>query len=244
MYLDKFVSVEQRKAKEMLLVDWKPALTFSAILGLGIIIGMRLLGFIPVLGGIIGMVAMAPLYVATKDVFFKYMEGDKAFDVMAVVEAYKNEAVLKRNALVAGRVYLYIWVYSMLLIVPGVIKYYALFMTPFLAAEYKHLEPKKAMELSERMMMGHKMELFRMYIGFTPWFALGSFTWGFGYIVTWPYVEVASMLFYGRVKEEALQKGIVKASELSSVENKGGGEAGRGSDVPVTSALPAEETGE
>lgn len=64
---------------------------------------------------------------------------------------------------IAGTLYLrglYIFLWGLLFIIPGFIRYYDYAMTPFLLHEHPELKFKEALERSKNMMDGHKADLF------------------------------------------------------------------------------------
>ena len=64
--------------------------------------------------------------------------------------------------------------WSILLVIPGIIKSLGYSMTPFLMVENPNLTAKEAIKLSQEKMMGHKWELFCMSLSFIGWSILES----------------------------------------------------------------------
>lgn len=91
---------------------------------------------------------------------------------------------------------LYVFLWSLLLVVPGIIKDLAYAMTPFIMAGNPHLTAKEAMYKSERLMEGHKWELFCLSFSFIGWHLLAAFTVGIGALFLNPYIEAAYAAFY------------------------------------------------
>ncbi len=112
-----------------------------------------------------------------------------------------------------------IFLWSLLLIVPGIVKSFAYMMVPYIAAENTELDRKRVMQMSEDMMRGHKMEAFVLELSFIGWEILGSLTWGLVNIFwTMPYKKATFAEFYSAIKAEAIQKGIVRRDELPGVQ--------------------------
>lgn len=86
--------------------------------------------------------------------------------------------------------------WSLLLVIPGIIKSFAYSMTPFLMAENPELTAKEAIKLSQEKMMGHKGELFCLGLSFLGWSLLATLTGGIGYIFLNPYMNAAYAAFY------------------------------------------------
>lgn len=86
--------------------------------------------------------------------------------------------------------------WSILLVIPGIIKILGYSMTPFLMVENPNLTAKEAIKLSQEKMMGHKWELFCMSLSFIGWSILATLTGGIGYIFLNPYMNAAYAAFY------------------------------------------------
>lgn len=97
-------------------------------------------------------------------------------------------------------VYTFAWM--LLLIVPGVIKAFAYALTPFILAERPELSANEAIELSMKMMDGHKLELFILLFSFIGWYLLSVITLCIGALWVVPYQYTAMAAFYEDVKAE------------------------------------------
>ena len=97
-------------------------------------------------------------------------------------------------------VYTFLW--SLLLIVPGIVKALSYAMVPFLIKDRPELSADETIELSERMMKGHKTDLFFLYLSFIGWAILCLFTFGIGYFFLTPYVRTSVAAFYEDIKNE------------------------------------------
>ena len=74
-------------------------------------------------------------------------------------------------------------------------------MTPFILYDKKEMGTK-AIDLSMKMMKGHKMELFILYLTFIGWGILCIFTLGIGYFWLVPYINASLAGFYEEVKAD------------------------------------------
>lgn len=97
---------------------------------------------------------------------------------------------------------LYTMLWSLLFIIPGIIKGYAYAMTPFILAEHPELTASRAIELSEQMMDGHKAELFILELSFIGWALLAALTLNLGNLLLNPYENAAHAAFYRQLQEE------------------------------------------
>lgn len=109
-----------------------------------------------------------------------------------------------RNVLTLFLMYLFIFLWALLLVIPGIVKSLAYSMTPFIIKDYPELSPNQAINLSVKMMKGRKFDLFWLYLSFIGWFFLCIFTLGLGYLWLAPYVQTSMAAFYQDVKNEYL----------------------------------------
>lgn len=97
---------------------------------------------------------------------------------------------------------LYIVLWSLLLVVPGIIKAISYSQTIYILKDNPELKFNGAIERSMAMMEGHKMEAFLLGISFIGWLLLGVLTLGIGMLWVTPYMSTAYAHFYDYVKED------------------------------------------
>ena len=97
---------------------------------------------------------------------------------------------------------LYVTLWSLLFIIPGIMKSYSYAMTPFILAEYPELTASQAIRLSDDMMDGYKAELFILDISFIGWNLLAAMTLNLGNIALNPYKNAAYTAFYRQLQAE------------------------------------------
>lgn len=94
------------------------------------------------------------------------------------------------------------FLWSLLLIIPGIIKSFAYSMAPFIAEDHPEYTVSQAISQSCRMMDGHKFDLFYLYLSFIGWFLLSILSCGIGFLWLQPYVENAVAAFYNDLKAQ------------------------------------------
>ena len=97
---------------------------------------------------------------------------------------------------------LYVLLWSLLFIIPGVVKEYSYAMTPFILAEHPNMTASQAIRLSEELMDGYKSELFILDLTFIGWDILAAMTWNLGNIALNPYKNAAYAAFYRQIQAE------------------------------------------
>lgn len=121
-----------------------------------------------------------------------------------------------RNLLGMIWMYLFVFLWSLLFVIPGIVKAFSYWMTPYLLADCPNLDPQEALKLSMRMTEGRKGEIFVMYLSFLGWFLLSACTAMILYVLyVGPYIHTSMAGLYLKLKQEALDRGVVRAEELA-----------------------------
>ena len=111
-----------------------------------------------------------------------------------------------RNVWAGFLMILFTYLWMLLLIIPSIIKAFAYSMTPYILKDYPELSANQAINLSVRMMKGHKFDLFYLYLSFIGWGILSVFTLGLGYLWLMPYMYASMAAFYQDVKNDYITK--------------------------------------
>lgn len=100
--------------------------------------------------------------------------------------------------------------------IPGIIKHYSYAMTDYILKDESELCNNAAIERSMAMMEGNKMKLFLLDLSFIGWAILCLFTFGIGFFVLQPYMQVSHAAFYEDLKA---QQGGININVEVTVEN-------------------------
>lgn len=109
---------------------------------------------------------------------------------------------------------LYVFLWTLLLIIPGIIKSYEYAMVPYILAENPGIDSKRAFQLSKEMMNGQKWNYFVLQLSFIGWYLLGLLACCIGMIFVNPYYEATLAEFYGWAREKMLATGVSNNYEL------------------------------
>ena len=114
-------------------------------------------------------------------------------------------------------IYLFLW--TMLLIIPGIVKSYSYRMVPFIVQDYPDLTAKEVINKSREMMDGQKMETFKLDLSFIGWFILALVTLGLvGIFWTNPYFYNTNAALYRRLNgEDAADASAPAVEEVTAV---------------------------
>ena len=101
--------------------------------------------------------------------------------------------------------------WSLLLVVPGIVKHYEYLMVPYIIAENPAMDYKEAFQISKQMMDGEKMEAFIMDLSFLGWYLLSAVTCGLlAIFYVNPYVQASFAEIYTFNKQKAYQEGYIR----------------------------------
>lgn len=91
---------------------------------------------------------------------------------------------------------LYTCLWTLLFVIPGIVKGLSYAMTPFILEEHPEMTASEAIKVSMRLMDGHKMDLFILGLTFIGWQILACLTMGIGFLFLNPYMNAAYAAFY------------------------------------------------
>lgn len=101
--------------------------------------------------------------------------------------------------------------WSLLLVVPGIVKHYEYLMVPYIIAENPAMDYKEAFQISKQMMDGEKMEAFIIDLSFLGWYLLSAVTCGLlAIFYVNPYVQASFAEMYTFNKQKAYQEGYIR----------------------------------
>jgi len=107
------------------------------------------------------------------------------------------------------------FLWSLVFIIPGIVRALAYSLTPYLVAEYPNLEPRRAVELSMAITDGHKAEILVMFLSFLGWLLLSGLTFGILHVAyVGPYMQLSFAGLYESLLADALDRGVVTEADL------------------------------
>lgn len=139
---------------------------------------------------------------------------DQPISVSQALSATFDEGFLRK---MGGMLWmgLKVFLWSLLLIIPGIIKSFSYALTPYILYDCPNVPAMEACLVSEKMMRGHRMELFIAQLSFLGWQLLSALTLGIvGVLFAGPYEELSFAGIYEELKQLALETGAVTQAEL------------------------------
>lgn len=94
---------------------------------------------------------------------------------------------------------IFIFLWSLLLVIPGIIAAFSYAMAPYILFENPGMRPNDALKASKELMRGNKWRLFCLQFSFLGWSLLCALTLGIGNLWLCPYEEAAHASFYRQI---------------------------------------------
>jgi uncharacterized membrane protein len=101
---------------------------------------------------------------------------------------------------------LFTLLWTLLLIVPGIIAAISYSMTFYILADDHSIGANEAIDMSKKMMYGYKWKYFCLCLRFLGWFLLCILTLGVGFLWLFPYIQVSIAKFYDNIKDNQINK--------------------------------------
>ena len=94
---------------------------------------------------------------------------------------------------------LYVFLWSLLFIIPGIVAGFSYAMTDYILAEDPELTADEAISQSKSIMIGNKWRFFCLHFSFIGWDILATLAFGIGHLWLTPYKQAAYAAFYREV---------------------------------------------
>lgn len=153
--------------------------------------------------GLVLFILALPLTWGYQTLFLGAVRGGDA-TAKDMFEGY-NKELFSRVLTTTLLYYVYVFLWSLLLLIPGCIKAYSYAMTPYILKDNPEMKNNAAIEESMRMMDGHKLELFLLDLSFIGWALLSLLTCGIGFLWLTPYMNMARVNFYEDLKKASVE---------------------------------------
>ena len=136
-------------------------------------------------------------------------------DLTNLFAAFKNGYLNVVKVLFFKNLYIFLW--SFLFVIPGIIKAFEYFAVDYIMAENPEMDLKHALEISRAMTEGEKWEIFVLALSFIGWGLLCLIPCGIGLPFLAPYVQATFAELYTALREKALVQNLAGIEELPGV---------------------------
>ncbi|NLH64297.1 MAG: DUF975 family protein [Erysipelotrichaceae bacterium] len=142
-----------------------------------------------------------PMQYGARNWFYRHGEG-KGKEQGILFSGFHRKQWLRISATILWRDLICI-LWSFLLIVPGIMKYYEYLFVPYILADHPMMSASDVMKYAGNLSKGHKMELFKIDLSFIGWFLLQIVTFDLaGIFYAGPYLYQTQSLAYLSIQKE------------------------------------------
>lgn len=159
---------------------------------------------------VITVFAIDPINIGVKKSFMNLRSGSMQLESIGYGFTSNYENIIRVNML--KNLYIFL---GTLVIVPGIIFNYKYMLVPYILAENPNMSPRRALYISDKMMMGNKFNCFVMQVSFFGWYFLAMLTCGIGIPFVTEYYLMTELEMYEALRQNAVTRGDVNVMELS-----------------------------
>lgn len=156
-----------------------------------------------VLPGIGGLLISGPLTYGMQFVFLKQARDGQPMNIAHVFRGFTDD--FGGTLLIGLLTTLFTALWSLLLVVPGIVKFYSYAQSFYVKADHPDYDWKACVDESTRLMSGHKMDLFILDLSFIGWYIVGALCLGVGTLWVVPYHVTARTRFYDELTRYTVQ---------------------------------------
>ncbi len=157
------------------------------------------LGGLGLVGFLLSILVFNPLIVGCYRFFLQNSRGPAELNELGA--GFKGDWGNVVLVMFLKNLFLALW--TMLFIIPGIVKAYAYRMVPYILKEHPELSGTQAITLSRRMMKGHKGDAFVLDLSFIGWILLSALTFGILHLFyVGPYIQATDAELYKVVRAD------------------------------------------
>ncbi len=191
-------------------VDWGYWIRFLMIF-------LAIFMFIFVIAMTFGFFLSNPLMVGIRKYFLEAsVASESGEDVAFGIIGYSftgNHYLSIVKSMIRQNLYLIGW--TLLFIIPGIVKGYAYAMVPYILADNPEIGSKRAIDLSNKMTDGEKWNMFVLDLSFIGWYLLGMLPCFLGIFFVNPYYNATHAELYRTLRQKALDQRMCSYEELN-----------------------------
>ena len=144
------------------------------------------------------LILIGPLAYGVARITTQLVCGKNNIDISDLFKGFTEDLT---NTLILGLLQaLFTALWSLLFIVPGIVKAYSYSMASYIQQDQPNKDWKFCLNESISWMEGHKWQLFCLDLSFIGWYIVGALCLGIGTLFVEPYHQVARANFYEALK--------------------------------------------
>ena len=146
------------------------------------------------LGTVLLIVLTGPITYGKDRMFLKQARDSEDMAFADLFKGFTED--LGGNILISLAATLFCFLWSLLFVIPGIVKAYAYSMAFYVKADHPDYDWKHCINESKRLTKGYKGALFVLDLSFIGWYIVGALCFGVGTFWVTPYAEATKAHFY------------------------------------------------
>ena len=148
---------------------------------------------------VVPLIILGPLSFGLAKVFLNLTRNDEPVKIEETFHGFTQD--VGGNIILGLLINVFIALWSLLFVIPGIIKAYSYSMAYFIKNDNPTYTWKQCIDESRRMMTGNKMRLFLLDLSFIGWIIVGSLCFGIGSLWVTAYINTAHACFYEEISQ-------------------------------------------
>ena len=193
------MALDRKELKDKAKKSFTPHLGAILLVLLIVLVVYGLLAVMSGVGAIVSFIIAGSISLSFASIFLNVLKGKKPV-AKDLVFGFQDENLLRGLfAFLRYEIFTFLW--TLLLIVPGIIKSISYSQMFYLMAENPKMTAGEAQAKSMKIMEGHKWDYFILQLSFIPWHLLSIVTFGIAEIYVTPYVSTTNAAFYKKINK-------------------------------------------
>lgn len=155
-----------------------------------------------IIPGLGALILIGPITYGMKKMFLKQARDRQVMELGDLFKGFTDD--FGQTLLIGLMTSIFTTLWLLLLVVPGIVKYYSYSMAYYIKADHPDYDWRQCISESQAMMKGHKWELFVLELSFLGWIIVGAMCLGVGTLWVSAYMEAAHAQFYENIKQYVL----------------------------------------
>ena len=161
-----------------------------------------LVNAVPGIGQVASLLLAGPVSFGVAAMFLKQTRTGEKMDIGDIFNGFRDD--FSNTFLIGLMTFVFTFLWSLLFVIPGIVKSYSYSMAMYVKVDHPDYDWKKCIDESQRMMSGHKGELFVLDLSFIGWMIVGAFCCGVGTFWVRAYMEASHAQFYENLRRTEL----------------------------------------
>ena len=131
-----------------------------------------LVNAVPGIGQIASLLLAGPVSFGVAAMFLKQTRTGEKMDIGDIFNGFRDD--FSNTFLIGLMTFVFTFLWSLLFVIPGIVKSYSYSMAMYVKVDHPDYDWKQCIDESQRMMQGHKGELFVLDLSFLGWMIIGA----------------------------------------------------------------------